>query len=138
MPSSIANERGNDIATFAPCWGTMAGVDLLVAWAPAKVNLTLEIVDKRPDGYHAIETLMVAIDLFDTLEFCDVPSGELRLTCEPATLPNGPDNLVWKAAEAFRCCTGTKNGATIRLTKRIPHDAGLGGGSSDASIGGRQ
>ena len=61
MPSSIANERGNDIATFAPFWGTMAGVDSLVAWAPAKVNLTLEIVDKRPDGFHAIETLMVAI-----------------------------------------------------------------------------
>ena len=133
MPSSIANERGNDIATFAPSWGTMAGVDSLVAWAPAKVNLTLEIVDKRPDGYHAIETLMVAIDLFDTLEIRDEPSGELRLTCEPATMPNGPDNLVWKAAEAFRRRMGTTNGATIHLTKRIPHEAGLGGGSSDAA-----
>ncbi len=133
MPSTIANEPGNETITGPPVWGTMPGADSLVAWAPAKVNLTLEIVGKRADSYHAIETLMVAIDLFDTLEFRDEPSGELRLTCEPATLPNGPENLVWKAAEAFRRRTGTTNGATIRLTKRIPHEAGLGGGSSDAA-----
>ena len=133
MPSTIANESENGNPTVTPFWGTMAGKDSLVAWAPAKVNLTLEIVGKRSDGYHAIETLMVAIDLFDTLEFRDEPSGELRLTCEPTTLPNGPENLVWKAAEAFRRKTGTTNGATIHLTKRIPHEAGLGGGSSDAA-----
>ncbi len=133
MPSTIANEPENGNPTVTPFWGTMAGKDSLVAWAPAKVNLTLEIVGKRSDGYHAIETLMVVIDLFDTLEFRDEPCGELRLTCEPTTLPNGPENLVWKAAEAFRRKTGTTKGATIRLTKRIPHEAGLGGGSSDAA-----
>jgi 4-diphosphocytidyl-2-C-methyl-D-erythritol kinase len=116
-----------------PFWGRAAGPDAIVAWAPAKVNLTLEVVGKRPDGYHAIETLMVAVDLFDTLEVRRGPAGVVALECDPPTLPTDGRNLVVKAADALRRAAGTDQGASLRLTKRIPHEAGLGGGSSDAA-----
>jgi len=101
--------------------------------APAKVNLFLEVLGKRPDGYHDIETLMVAVNLFDTLKFKEDPSGEIRLTCIHPNLSTGPDNLVIRAAELLKRHTGCKKGARIRLTKRIPLSAGLAGGSSDAA-----
>lgn len=100
--------------------------------APAKINLHLEVLGKRPDGYHAVETLILAVDLFDTLEVRRTPAG-FDLACDPPGLPTGPGNLVWKAADALRRATGTTAGAAVRLTKRIPHEAGLGGGSSDAA-----
>lgn len=128
-PSESPPTGGSNI----PFPGLPASTDTRVAWAPAKVNLHLEVLGKRPDGFHAIETLILAVDLFDTLELRRTPSSVIELTCEPDTLPNGPGNLVWKAAEALRIATGTTQGATIRLTKRIPHEAGLGGGSSDAA-----
>ncbi len=99
--------------------------------APAKLNLTLEIVAKRPDGYHAVESLMVPVDLADELEFRD--AEELSLTCDEPTIPTDGRNLVLKAAEALRRTTGSRRGAAIHLRKRIPHEAGLGGGSSDAA-----
>jgi 4-diphosphocytidyl-2-C-methyl-D-erythritol kinase len=121
---------GSDLVPFV---GFPAGPDAVVVAAPAKVNLHLEVLGKRPDGYHAIETLILAVDLFDTLEVRRDPSGELILECDPPGLPTGPQNLVWKAADALRRLTGTTEGAAIRLTKRVPHEAGLGGGSSDAA-----
>lgn len=100
--------------------------------APAKLNLTLEIVAKRPDGYHAIESLMLPVDLCDELEF-ERTDGELALTCDAPGIPTDGRNLVMKAAEALRRRTGTRRGAAIQLKKTIPHEAGLGGGSSDAA-----
>jgi 4-diphosphocytidyl-2-C-methyl-D-erythritol kinase len=101
--------------------------------APAKVNLFLEVLGRRADGYHEIATLLLAIDLADELDFAPAGSGELSLTCDDPTLSVGPDNLVLKAASRLRDETGCTAGATIRLTKRIPWAAGLGGGSSDAA-----
>lgn len=100
--------------------------------APAKLNLTLEVVAKRPDGYHAIESLMLPVDLCDELEFRRT-DGELSLTCDAPGIPTDGRNLVLKAAEALRERTGSRFGAAIHLNKRIPHEAGLGGGSSDAA-----
>ena len=112
---------------------TVAGS--LVLAAPAKINLFLEILGKRPDGYHSVETLILAVNLFDTLEFQAQPRpGPLMLNCQPATIPAGPGNLVWRAAEALRQAANVDFTATIRLQKRIPHEAGLGGGSSDAAM----
>jgi 4-diphosphocytidyl-2-C-methyl-D-erythritol kinase len=99
--------------------------------APAKVNLFLEVLTRRPDGYHAIETLMVAVSLMDTLEF--MPAATLSLACNQPTLSTGPDNLVIRAAVALQRQTGCRLGASIQLTKRIPMAAGLAGGSSDAA-----
>jgi 4-diphosphocytidyl-2-C-methyl-D-erythritol kinase len=99
--------------------------------APAKINLFLEVLGKRPDGYHDLNTCMVAVDLCDTLTFR--PAGDFRLTCDDPALSIGPDNLVWRAAEVLRQATGTTRGAHVNLAKRIPMAAGLGGGSSDAA-----
>lgn len=109
-----------------------AGADSLVLAAPAKLNLFLEIVGKRADGYHELQTLMIAVDLFDTLEL-HAAKG-LSLTCEPPGLPTGADNLVIRAGTVLQAAAGRPDrGAAIRLTKRIPTRAGLGGGSSDAA-----
>jgi 4-diphosphocytidyl-2-C-methyl-D-erythritol kinase len=105
----------------------------VVVWAPAKLNLFLEVTAKRPDGYHDLETLMVAVSLYDTLEFADDPAGAVTLSCDRPELSCGPDNLVVRAAELLRRRTGCANGARMRLTKRIPLAAGLAGGSSDAA-----
>lgn len=107
-----------------------AGVEVL---APAKLNLFLEILGRRSDGYHEIETLMVAVDLHDRLLFADDPSGAITLRCDDPTLPIGGDNLVVRAAEALKAATGCPRGASIALEKTIPAQAGLAGGSSDAA-----
>lgn len=111
-----------------------AGAGGLVVAAPAKLNLFLEVTGKRADGFHALETLMVAVNLFDTLEFHPRADAALHLTCDPPGLPTGPDNLVYQAADRLRARANRPDlGATIRLTKRIPAQAGLAGGSSDAA-----
>lgn len=109
------------------------GLAALSLRAPAKVNLFLEIVAKRADGFHAVETLMLAVSLADTLEFASADNETIDLTCSDPGLSAGPDNLVVQAAERLRQHVGKRLGATIRLTKRIPTQAGLGGGSSDAA-----
>jgi 4-diphosphocytidyl-2-C-methyl-D-erythritol kinase len=107
--------------------------EAVVVWAPAKVNLYLEVLGKRADGYHEIATLMVAVSLYDTLEFREEPSGEIRLECSHPELSTGPDNLISRAAALLAARSGIRRGAQIRLTKRIPLAAGLAGGSSDAA-----
>src|SRR4051794_3033246 len=92
----------------------------VVVRAPAKVNLFLEVLAKRPDGYHEIATLMVAIRLFDTLVFQPLPTGELELQCDRADLTTGPDNLILRAARLLQEKTQSRLGARIRLRKRIP------------------
>src|SRR4051812_29655618 len=94
--------------------------DAQVVWAPAKVNLFLEVLGKRPDGYHELATLMVAVGLYDTLELREDAAGEAGLTCDHPTLATGPDNLVRRAADLLRQRTGCRRGAAVRLTKRIP------------------
>jgi 4-diphosphocytidyl-2-C-methyl-D-erythritol kinase len=107
--------------------------DAVRARAPAKVNVFLEVLARRADGYHELATLLVAVSLYDTLEFKEEPSGTVRLRCDDPSLSAGPDNLVARAAELLRRRTGHPGGADIRLWKRIPVRAGLGGGSSDAA-----
>jgi 4-diphosphocytidyl-2-C-methyl-D-erythritol kinase len=111
-----------------------AGPDALVVAAPAKLNLFLEILRKRADGYHDLESLMLAIDLYDTLEVRLAPTPDITLVCNDPMLPTGPENLVVKSAVALREHAGRPElGAAIMLTKRIPSQAGLAGGSSDAA-----
>jgi 4-diphosphocytidyl-2-C-methyl-D-erythritol kinase len=108
-------------------------LDDVVVWAPAKVNLFLEVLGKRLDGYHEIATLMVAVRLYDTLVFHAELSPALCLHCSDSRLATGPENLVVRSARLLQDRTGCKRGATIRLAKRIPMGAGLGGGSTDAA-----
>ena len=102
--------------------------------APAKINLHLEVLGLRPDGYHELAMLMQAIDLVDLLHLEDRPDGALTLRCDRADLSVGPDNLVLRAAESLRAHRGLAHrGVDILLEKRIPIGAGLAGGSSDAA-----
>lgn len=104
----------------------------LVIDAFAKINLGLRVLSKRPDGYHEIETLFQSIDLHDTLTLEPLPKPEIQLeVTSPWPLPRGHANLVYRAAE--RLLSQTERGVRIRLEKRIPVGAGLGGGSSDAA-----
>jgi 4-diphosphocytidyl-2-C-methyl-D-erythritol kinase len=107
----------------------------LRVWAPAKVNLFLEVLGKRTDGYHELETVMVAVSLYDKLVFTEEPSGAVAFQCDDATLPQGPTNLVVRSALLLRDRFGDRaqRGVSIQLHKRIPAGAGLGGGSSDAA-----
>jgi 4-diphosphocytidyl-2-C-methyl-D-erythritol kinase len=105
----------------------------LVVWAPAKVNLYLEVLGKRGDGYHEIATLMLTIGLYDTLRFMEEDSGGVRLSCNLPTLSTGPDNLIVRAAELLRRHTGCTRGVAVHLDKRIPLAGGLAGGSTNAA-----
>lgn len=111
----------------------------LVVDAPAKLNLFLEICGKRPDGYHNLETLMVAIGLCDTLRFMPLTSPEIlfRIRCvndaDAQDLPIDDSNLIVRAARLLAEETGCRTGARIELVKRIPPASGMGGGSSDAA-----
>ena len=114
----------------------------LTVHAPAKVNWYLELLGKRDDGFHQIETFMSTVSLFDSLSFTSRDDSELMLSVkndrsgDTESIPDGPDNLVLKAAEAVRmCCPATvaQRGVDIVLRKRIPSAAGLGGASSDAA-----
>jgi 4-diphosphocytidyl-2-C-methyl-D-erythritol kinase len=102
-------------------------------WTPAKVNLFLEVLARRADGYHELTTLMLAVSLYDTLEFKEEPSGATALHCDHPSLSTGPDNLIRRAVELLRRESGRSDGVAIRLWKRIPMQAGLAGGSSDAA-----
>ncbi len=116
-----------------------------VVQAPAKVNLFFEVLSKRDDGYHEIETLVYPVTLFDTLYFKEDSSGQIKLGCQKVSgvwgprgsalgeVPSGTDNLALRAVELLRQRAGLADGGTLRLVKRIPSAAGLGGGSSDAA-----
>ena len=102
--------------------------------APAKVNLHLEVLGLRGDGFHELAMVMQSIDLADRLGFTNRSDAGLHLSCDDPTLSIGNDNLVVRAAELLRERSGFRElGATIHLEKRIPIGAGLAGGSSDGA-----
>ncbi len=96
----------------------------------AKINLTLEIIGRRSDGYHDVATILQSIDLADTLTI--KPAGSLTVECDDPDL-DGQRNLIWRAATALADHAGIRPNAHIHLTKSIPVAAGLGGGSTDAA-----
>lgn len=101
--------------------------------APGKVNLTLAILGRREDGFHELESWVAPIDWCDRLQFCQADALSLRLEGEDQGVPSGPDNLVWRAAEALARTAGREPNVAITLKKAIPVGTGLGGGSSDAA-----
>lgn len=107
------------------------GIEVVVR-APAKLNLCLEVLGRRSDGYHELETVMQTISIYDELTF-ENAEGPTRLVTESPDVPHGADNLVVRAAEALCEHAGRTRGALIRLQKGIPVGAGLGGGSSDCA-----
>jgi 4-diphosphocytidyl-2-C-methyl-D-erythritol kinase len=101
--------------------------------SPAKVNLSLRVLGRRDDGFHTVETRMCPISLADDVTVTLKSSGETVLTCSDPTIPTNESNLALKAVHAFELRLGTTSPWEIHLEKRIPHGAGLGGGSSNAA-----
>lgn len=110
-------------------------MDEIALAAPAKLNLGLRVLGRRPDGYHEIESLLAPLDFGDSLHIrrCAGQGVALRLGGEAAqSVPAGRENLAWRAAQGFLEAAGLDFGVALRLEKRIPAPGGLGGGSSDA------
>ena len=109
-------------------------METLYEGAYAKVNLTLDVLDKREDGYHDLKSVMQTLSIRDDIEI-DVGTGKpWKLLCSKEGIPTDERNLAWKAAKVY-CDALNKdpNGLEIRITKRIPVEAGMGGGSADAA-----
>lgn len=107
----------------------------LRASSPSKINLSLEVLGRRSDGFHEIRSLVLGVGLFDRLEFTATNDGRLTLSCDDPALPCDQTNLVYRAAAALRrACPDVVQGARIHLSKRIPLAAGLGGGSGNAAV----
>ena len=107
-------------------------LEVLILFPPAKINLWLRVLGHRKDGYHEVSTLLQMVDLRDRLTLCRRPGGT-RVYCSHPDVPDGPENLAHQAACLFFDCIGTRGGVSIYIEKRIPMEAGLGGGSADAA-----
>ncbi len=105
----------------------------LEIYSPAKINLTLSVGAKRPDGYHIFKSLMSTVTLYDKLRMRKYNSPEIKLTCNIDSLPDGFENLAYRAASLLMGSRGIEKGIEIALTKKIPIQSGLGGGSSNAA-----
>lgn len=102
--------------------------------APAKINLSLDVLGKRPDGYHEIATVMQAVDLYDSVTVSDNDSGKVTLSCNVPGIPCDDTNICAKAAyRFFDYCHMDGKGVHIDIDKKIPSQAGLAGGSSDGA-----
>ena len=100
--------------------------------SPCKVNLLLNVLGRRADGFHELETVLQPVNLCDEITFERAKNG-IQLSCSEKSLPTGPDNLIFRAAENFFAAAGISGGVKIHLEKKIPLAAGLGGGSGNAA-----
>lgn len=101
--------------------------------APAKINYLLDVIRRRPDGYHELRMVMQRVNLCDEISIALTETGEITVSCGKNGVPDGPGNIAWKAARAMLDLADNGMGARISIAKNIPVAAGLGGGSSDAA-----
>lgn len=101
--------------------------------AYAKVNLSLDVLGRRPDGYHEVETVLHTLELHDTVVLRESEGG-IRVVCDHRRVPSDEQNLVFRTAQLLREAAGSPRGVEIEIGKRIPPASGLGGGSSDAAV----
>ncbi len=101
--------------------------------APAKINLSLDVLHKRTDGFHEVKMIMTTIDLADRVELVELPSDEIQIISHNRFVPDDQRNLAYQAALLLKRRCGVKKGVSIAITKVIPVAAGLAGGSSDAA-----
>ncbi len=104
-----------------------------VVSAPGKINLTLDILGRREDGYHEMEMLMHAVSLENTVRLTTRDRPGICLSCSNPAVPTGEKNLAYRAAQAFFAAWGHSVGLEIRVEKRVPMEAGMAGGSADAA-----
>jgi 4-diphosphocytidyl-2-C-methyl-D-erythritol kinase len=108
-------------------------VDTLTLFAPAKINYLLDVIGKRPDGYHDLRMIMQRVNLCDEITLTLTSAPGINVTCNSKGAPDGPGNIAWKAARALLDIAESGIGVHIDIVKNIPVAAGLGGGSSDAA-----
>ncbi|MDD2846852.1 MAG: 4-(cytidine 5'-diphospho)-2-C-methyl-D-erythritol kinase [Desulfuromonadaceae bacterium] len=108
-------------------------MDKLILSAPAKINYLLDVIGKRPDGYHDLRMIMQRVNLCDEISLTITNTSAINVTSNNKTVPDGPKNIAWKAARALLDFVKSSSGVDIEIIKRIPVAAGLGGGSSDAA-----
>ena len=101
--------------------------------AYAKINLGLDVLRRRPDGYHEVKMIMQTVDLYDDLEFTKLAEDEIRIFTDKEELPADQGNLIWRAAARMKELHQISEGVSVKLTKRIPIAAGMAGGSADAA-----
>jgi 4-diphosphocytidyl-2-C-methyl-D-erythritol kinase len=101
--------------------------------APAKINLSLDVLHKRNDGYHEVQMIMTMVDLADRLEMEELPSDTIHISSQSGSIPLDEKNLAFQAAKLMKERYEVRKGVHIHLDKRIPVSAGLAGGSSDAA-----
>ncbi len=101
--------------------------------APAKINLSLDALSKRPDGYHEVEMIMTMVDLADRIDLTETNDDRITVDVSEGFVPNDHRNLAYQAADLLKKRFNVKKGVSIYITKRIPVAAGLAGGSSDAA-----
>lgn len=102
--------------------------------APAKINLSLDVVSKREDGYHNIESVFQTVSLYDIIEVEVSPGNNISIFSDNAAMPKDKRNIMWKCAEKILDYAGVKADIKIHIQKNIPSQAGLGGGSSDGAV----
>ncbi|MBN1850173.1 MAG: 4-(cytidine 5'-diphospho)-2-C-methyl-D-erythritol kinase [Deltaproteobacteria bacterium] len=108
-------------------------ISILQFQTPAKVNIRLKITSRRPDGFHELTSIMVPVDLTDYLEIRPLDENRIEIFSEGYNVPKDESNLVYRAVRSYYDKVGIDKGISIKLTKKIPVAAGLGGGSSDAA-----
>jgi 4-diphosphocytidyl-2-C-methyl-D-erythritol kinase len=108
-------------------------VNCITLKAPAKINYLLDVISRRPDGYHDLRMIMQRVDLCDEITLSLVKTAGISVSCGKNGVPDGPGNIAWKAAHAMLEAAESFQGISISITKNIPVAAGLGGGSSDAA-----
>jgi 4-diphosphocytidyl-2-C-methyl-D-erythritol kinase len=107
--------------------------DSITKKAYGKINLSLDVLGRREDGYHLVKMVMQTVGIYDTLTIERAEEEEITLSTDSGVIPGGPDNLVWRAAKVCRREFGIRDGLCIHLEKRIPIAAGMAGGSTDAA-----
>jgi 4-diphosphocytidyl-2-C-methyl-D-erythritol kinase len=133
IPSEVRNPVTSPLAGMAGCL-VYARHDDMQVFAPAKINLSLKILGRRNDGFHELDTLIAPISLYDELRIDKGrPGNGVKFSCDDPSVPQDDDNLAVRAAKAFFETTKIEPAISIELEKKIPHGAGLGGGSSDAA-----
>ncbi|NTW71532.1 MAG: 4-(cytidine 5'-diphospho)-2-C-methyl-D-erythritol kinase [Eubacteriaceae bacterium] len=108
-------------------------MDTITIQTPAKINLTIDILRKREDGYHELCMVMQTVELSDKLTFTQTENDEITVECDKPGIPCDRSNLVYKAAKTLKDEFNIKKGVNIRIEKRIPAEAGLAGGSTNAA-----
>lgn len=107
-------------------------MDSIKVKTSAKINLSLDVVGRKPDGYHLIESIFQSVNIYDIITVSKIENG-IHLTCNEPEIPCDSRNIAYKAARLFLDKTGIKSGINIHIEKHIPSQAGLGGGSSDGA-----